>query len=338
MRLLFSDVQNSTIPDVLGINGTADKFRRVINEAQHRLLISGTWWDTTARFRICTYGGCVTMPRQIATIEAVAMCGRPVPIRDFWFEFLENGSGLRGQNCCSCWPEAIMKGHFPTIVDIVGVTSKVLAVCDLQADVGAKVTILGYDINGNWIRTQQNGVWTDGEVITLTASPGTQSVNYFSSVTDVQASGSMNGQWWLYQYDPITTSQILLGNYQYDEGRPNYARYYFPSIYNLAAGVPTGQKFAVDIIGKKEFIGVKEPTDYMIISNIAALKEMAMAMIKSQDEQDGVKSNTILMAGQRMAEKVLNDELDHYLGQGRRAGITIEGSNHGAAEEIPNFL
>jgi len=83
---------------------------------------------------------------------------------------------------------------------------------------------------------------------------------------------------------------------------------------------------------------IKSPTDYMIIGNIPALKEACLAVDKSRNEIDGVKANQILMAGMETAKRILNAELDHYLGSGRRIGITVSGSNVGETCPIYNFL
>lgn len=333
-RITLADVQNPKLSNIaanVGMVAKSNDFIALVNEAQQRLLFEGLWWNTCARFNICTYSGCVTLPREIATIEAVAVCGRPIPIRDFWFEFLEAGMGTRGG--CSCWPEAMARGNYPTITDITGVTSKVIGICDLNQDAGTSILVLGYDQNGNWIRTLQNGVYADGEVIQLSVSPGTMSNNIFQNITDIQAPGGMSGQWWLYSYDTVATTKIMLGNYQYDETRPSYARYYMPSVSNLAGccgQTTSGTKpFLIEAIGKKEFIPAVNPTDYMIIGNIPALNEMCMALNKSGNEADGVKSNQILQSGLMAAKNLLNGELDAYLGAGRRVGITVQGSSVG---------
>lgn len=337
-RITLADVQNPKLSNIaanVGMTPATNDFIALINEAQQRLMFEGRWWGTCARFTICAFNGCLTLPRQIATIEAVAVCGRPIPLRDFWYEFLENGMGIRSNQ--SCWPEAVARGNFPTITEISGVTSKLNAICDLTADAGQQILALGYDQNGNWIRTLQNGAYADGEVITLSVSPGTKSVNLFSRVTDLQMTGEMSGQWWLYAYDTNTAIQTLLGNYQHDETRPSYARYFFPSVAALT-GVSGSKPVQIDAIGKKEFIPAQQPTDYLIIGNIPALNEMCMAINKAGNEADGVKSNQILQSGLMAAIRLLNGELDMYLGSGRRIGITLSGSSVGEQFPVENFI
>lgn len=322
------------------------------NEATQRLLIEGKWFGTVARYNICAASSCITLPRGIATIEAVNVCGRPVPLRNFWYEFLANGLGTResqtssGGCCSNGWPggfgmsESIYRGMFPTFMDITGMTSKVNFVCDLSADAGNEVTVFGYDQNGNWIRTMQNGVYADGEVLTLAQSSGAISVNYFSVVTGVQFQDAMSGQSWLYGYDTSTSpaTMTMLGHYQYDETNPSYRRYYFPAICSSQNSSGGCNATKVEILGKQEFMPVKVPSDYLIIGNLPALKEMMLACKKAENEADSVKANQIIALGIQTATKILDSELDHEEGSGAVLGMTIVGSSIGSNEPIPTFL
>lgn len=305
-----------------------------INSAQQRLLNEGKWWGTCAKYTICSTAGCITLPPQFATIESVALCHRPIPVRNFWYEFLENGLGTRGE--CSCWPEAVYRGRYPVFTDITGVDKKLLWVADVLADVGQKALFLGYDENANWIRTQVNGVWQDGEIITASQSPGTQSVHKFSIITDIQFPAGMSGQSWLYSYSTTDASQIMLGHYQAFEVRPSYARYLFPSLQNQSSG---SKPVLVEAMCKLEFIPAINPTDYLLIANIPALEEMCVALNRSENEPDSIKSNSVLTAGMAVAKGLLDKELLHYLGDGAQMGINIQGSScPGGGPTVENLI
>ena len=125
----------------------------------------------------------------------------------------------------------------------------------------------------------------------------------------------------------------LIGHYQYDETHPSYARYLIPSI-NSNASQPT----KIEIIGKLDFIPVKNDTDYLGIQNLPALKEMMTALKKAENEPDSVKANQIIATGQTLAEKILDQELEHFLGSGRTIGINIVGSSIGQNDPIPNLM
>lgn len=335
MRVTFDDIKNSRVPAACGVCATDARFLAWVNEAQERLLYEGKWFGTYQRFKICATEGCITLPRQIATIEKVAICGVPIQNHDIWYEFI--GPAIWNPEWGSCWAEANARGHFPTFSDMKGTDKKALLVCDLSTDVGKQVLVLGYDENANWIRTLQGGIYKDGELVTLAQSPGTQSINFFSTITDLQFPDDMDGQTWLYEYDITTMTQRMIGHYQYDETRPSYARYFFPTVSCLAKS-SSCQQLNIDAIGKLEFIPVKNDTDYLIIGNIPALKEMCVALKNSEDEEDGVKANQIIAAGLATAKNILDKQLNHYLGDGRQVGVEIMGSSVGSLDPVNNFI
>lgn len=335
MRTTLSDIKNSRIPSVLGMCASDARIVSFANEAQQRLLIEGHWWGTTQKFRICASEGCITMPPQIATIEKAAICKTPIPIHDQWFEFLANGAGLRDSD--DCWQEANYQGQFPTFAEIIGVNKKLRFVCDLVGDVGKQVLALGYDENGNWIRTNQSGTILDGELITLAQAPGANSTTLFSSITDLQFPENMDGQTWLYEYNTTTGLQRMIGKYEYWETRPSYARYFFPSIKaSCTSGTCTQE--SVEVIGKLEFVPVKKDTDYLIVGNVPAMKEMMTAINRAENEPDSEKANNIILKGLAVAKSILDKELAHYLGDGRTIGIDLVGSSIATAEPIETLL
>lgn len=336
MRRTLADLRASRIPNRLGVCATDPRVLQWANSAMERLITLGHWWGTCQRMLICATDGCITMPREVATLEAVAICNRPVPIHDFWFEFLENGGGIRTTN--SCWREANYRGRFPTFNSIIGLNKKLNFVCDVPDDIGKQVLALGYDQNLNWIRTQQNGVWSDGELIAYAQGAGTNSVNLFSSVTDLQIPATMAGQSWLYEYDTTALTQRLIGHYQAGETRPAYGRYFFPSINSsVAAQSPCGT-IPIEAMAKLEFIPLVNDTDYLIIGNLPALEEMMVALMRAEDQTDSVSANTILATATTTARGILDAELDHYLGSGRRIGIDIVGSSIGEVDPVENFV
>jgi len=323
MRTTLADIRASRIPESVNCTPTDSRILQYINEATERLLLQGHWWGTTAKYAINVTSGSITLPRQIATIEKVAVSNQPIPVRDFWYEWLENGLGTR--ETTSGTDECLFQGRWPTISDIVPTGKQVNLICDVVADVGKEVLILGYDDSGNWIRTEQDGVMADGEVIALAQTPGTNSTHNFSSVTDIQAPDDLDGQWWLYEYDTDTDAVRMIGEYDYDETRPSFARYLIPS---LGSGTTL-----VEALVKLDFIPVRVDTDYLLIGNIPALKHMCMA-IKAEEDKE-YKTALLLEA---KALKALNDELSHYLGDGRTPSINVVGSGAVTGEPIETLM
>lgn len=344
MRFTVADIKNSRVPPSLGVGPDDPRLLMWLNEATERLLYTGKWWGTVARFRMCASQGCLTLPAQIATIEAVNTCGQPTAVRDFWYEFLDNGWGSVGGeadnghfNSGGCMNAAIMRGNYPTFADIHGVDKKLNFICDLASDSCCSVLALGYDQNQNWIRTLQGGSYKDGEVIRLSQGTGTNSVNIFSSVTGIQLPDTLQGQVWLYEYSTTNNTKRMIGHYQYFETNPSYARYYFPGIC-VRNTTDACNLTRVEVVGKLAYIPVKQDTDYLIIGNIPAMKEMMKAIKKAENEEDGVASNQILLSGEAVATKILDNQLSHHFGDGRKMGMNVIGSSIGSIDPIPNFI
>jgi hypothetical protein len=339
-RTTLSTIKASRIPASLGICATDPRLVAWVNEAQERLLFEGKWWGTVARFQLCATNGCITLPNQIAVLEAVNVCGQPTELRDFWYEFLENGYGSvspascsTSQNCCgrlgpSC-SKGIYRGQYPSFDDIIGTNKKLNLICDLSTDVGKKVLVLGYDQNGNWIRTMQSGSYADGELVSLAQSAGTTTTNFFSTIAGIQFIDQRDGQVWLYEYNNDTTLKRLIGS---------YARYLFSNLCANQNNDGSCNKIKVEAVGKLEMIPVKADTDYLIIGNIPALKEMCKAIKNSENEPDGEKANNIILKGMAVASAILDKELEHRLGSGRRIGISVVGSSLGKVDPVLNFL
>lgn len=223
--------------------------------------------------------------------------------------------------------EALYRGRFCTFKDIIPTGKKLNFVCDLASDVGKQVLALGYDDNGNWIRTNQGGTIKDGELVAFAQGAGTNSTNNFSSINDLQLPSNMDGQSWLYEYKVSDATRRLIGKYEYFETRPHYARYFFPSITTSTCDDNECCQTAVEIIGKFEFIPVKVDTDYLIIGNIPALKELCVAIVNAEKAPDSIAKNQIMTSGYAMAMNELDSELRHYRGSGLVTGINIVGSS-----------
>jgi len=358
-RLTLNDILTSRIPPALGLAPTDAKLVQWLNEAQERLLTKGKWWGTYGKFSLSAYDRQITLPPNIATIETVALNHSPTPLHDSWFEFLQFGFGTRsvtqvGQAGGSYFSsgsgadgmkEANYRGNFPTFRELTNNTNakKIVLQCDLAPDAGSTVTVQGYDVNGNWIRTNPGGIWQDGETIALAQSPGTNSVNTFSRISSVAFSAQRKGQCWLYELDTITNVRTLTGWYQWFETSPSYGRYVIPAVFQQSSTCtpPTGWQqtwtdrdlanpamtctpVLVEIVGKLEYRPAQIATDFLIIQSIPALK-LAMQAIKI--EEDAVNIADEQQAMKKMSEAIeeLDSQLDHYLGSGRRIGLTVVG-------------
>ncbi len=347
MKLTVAQVKASRIPAALNICPTNARLLAWLNEAIERLIRKALWIGTYGRFRICATDGCITLPSQLASIERAAQCGVVIPTHDMWYEFLSNGLGPRNASCstaggCNCGggcgvAEANLRGWFPTFADIRSTAKKLRLVCDLSTDVGKSVLCLGYDENGNWIRTIQSGVYADGEVVLLAQAPGTYSTKFFDGgVTGIQFLDARDGQVWLYEYDTVATTSRMIGSYQYFETVPSYARYFFPSICAQSSGSSCATT-QVEIIGRLEYYPVVKDTDVLLIGNIPALKNMCVA-VKTYEEAVNNADIQRAMAFEALAVKELDSEIEFYLAEGREVGVNFQGSSVGTVQPVPTLM
>lgn len=346
-RRTLGDAKASRIPEAVNLPPDDYRFTQYVNEAQEQLLQRGHWWGTMARFLIQSTAGLITMPRQIATIERASLNQEVTPVRDFWYEWLDNGWGPLDETKSQGFPGTFYRGHYPVFSDIVGQNKALVFYCDLAVDAGKYALAQGWDdaTPPNWIRNQigSSSLFESGERIKLgQMSDPVKNLSsaFFGRVTDIQLPDDMQGQCWLYEYDTIANTQRLIGQYDAGESRPTFARYLFPSI-NIGTTNPVN----VEVLAKLAFVKAINDSDYLVIGNLKALKLACMA-VKAEEElrlsdasiliNGGVNSKT----GQRIIGAIgeLDAELDHYLGAGRRMGINLIGTATGSAEPIDNLL
>ena len=95
MKLTLGQVKQSRIPDFLGFDPQDTRLVQIVNEAHQRLMMQGLFWGTYQTYQICVSSeGCLTWPRQVASIEALAVNDQPITLRNNWFEYLQTGFGI----------------------------------------------------------------------------------------------------------------------------------------------------------------------------------------------------------------------------------------------------
>lgn len=358
MKVTYQDLLDSRIPAAVGSCPAFPGDGRLLsltNEGLERLMYEGHYHNTIQHVRFCATDGCITQPPQVAAIEKLAICGQPVTLRTQWHEFMQNGNGVIGTRgsstsgtggCCSgngygSWCSGntgVPRGYFCTFSDIVGINKKINLVCDLASDVGKKVLVLGYDQNLNWVRTIQNGVISDGELITLAQSAGTTSTNFFSSWTDTQLNEDRDGQVWGYEYNQDTAIKRMVSQYQAFETRPNYPRWYFEGIRSGTSSNGSCNQTLVDSIVKLNFWPVKVPTDYLCVPCLPALKEVLQSLNDAENEPDGIKKKQLIAAGIISAKATLDKQLQHFTGDGVVPSIEVMGSSIYGNDPVCNLI
>ena len=288
-RLRLIDIR-ATLARVLNECTTSQHVVDIANEAHRRLVSRGNFLGTTQRYRICTSAeGCLTWPRQIETILAYWRCDNPGIVRNGWYETSLTGPGLLdGEDIQT--NTLIDRGTAATFDQPTGTASTVKVISDVPESTVPTSTIIlrGYDENAAWIRTQVGGTWIDGEQVNIANTPN-YTTNYFTQITEVIKSAT-NGPVRLWEHDTtLGTDTRALAYYEPDETLPIYRCSVIPGLGNLngcgsssrsSTSSCTGNQLTV--IVKLRHIDVVYDNDFFLLGNLAALKLMAMAILKEE--------------------------------------------------------
>jgi len=308
----------------VGLDSCNKNLLPMVNEGISILWNAGDWVGKNQVYKIrvtadCHHNKCITWPRQVETIEAINLCNRPIGVRTQYFEFQNNAVGEIGRGNPGGYPGYRHRNSVPLLGDRSEVVvnqeiipgGKRLRVYTERIETTGRILLLGYDDNGNWIRTQPiGGQWTDGEYLTLSNSPAT-TLNNFSQITGVQFDTTpRNGNTYLYSVDQNNV-EMQLASYDYAVDVPVFRRSILGNVpsYQTDDGEWTGA--FVSALVKTRFMPVIFDTDYPQIGNVAALKLILQYIYK----RDNDKIQDAEMYRQD-AIQILNDELKQYNGQG----------------------
>lgn len=315
MKLRLINVLDALLP----FFGDDDRTRVVsyVNQATERLLYKGPSQYAIGTFQFCLQRNCITWPRQIETIEGIAICGVPVNVANSpWYEFLPTGAGIRsscstgsctgtndGINWCSCHSILVPRGTAVTFLDITP-SFKIRVVSDQNETGTPRILLQGYDENNVWIRTFDATLnrWVDGEFVNI-SSTYKVSTKKFSSLVSVQKDETI-GNTNIFE-DHENGTIVQLAKYEWDECSPNYTR----SFVNLETKDSSGnfEDKSVYIRAKLRFYPVKNDTDWVLIGNLAALKAMIQA-IKARENN----MPDLALAFEADAVAALNEEERHF--------------------------
>ena len=189
------------------------------------LLANESDWDPLVGVvDICTNPGetCVTLPREVETLLAVNIGGRPAQARNRFFSFHLNGPGDDCRESCSyTWDD---KGDVPLFYDPPSPV-QFIAFLENPNDTNAELWVYGYDEQNRWIRTEVCGEMVDGcpvPAIYGYAVPNPDQ-QVFSRIIRVRKSVTQ-GYIRLTSFDIGVNTGVLLGDYAPDETEPSYRR------------------------------------------------------------------------------------------------------------------
>jgi hypothetical protein len=330
MRTSFFQFKQSRAPNSIGLcQADGPGLSSIVNEAQQRLIEAGGetgWWGSYAKyvFNVSKDDPYITCPREVARLINIDICRFPIRTNNEFQEFLEFGAGLQrptpscATNSCSCSDgmQAYDRNNFPTMRDLTP-GNKLRVFMGSAGDNGKRIFFDAIDANGKQIYTLDNGVRVKGFFLTLDAmfpfveSPPLNAINGVQkdvTIAPVQ----------VYGVNTATDESVLLPTYEPSEQTASYRRYYLNNLptHCCECDAPNNT-VQVTAMAKLAFIPVQADTDYLIIGNIPALKEMCQSIRYS--EMDTPAAQQMAIVKKREAIKLLNQELIHFLGKERPA-------------------
>jgi hypothetical protein len=326
-RLRLFDIKLSDFPQALGFcQGDTARIAKAANTCNRRLLYAKEageegWWGTWAEilFTVSRTLPYITLPREVARLELVDVCGRARPVQNQFYEYLRFGNGrlpkLTPNNHQNLFrlTEAYTRNNVPTFTDLSNAPQFLAVYMTDPADFGKRVLLQGTDNNGSVIYSQDGTNPVMGEYVNL-RMPFITSVNRFNTITGIQKDITL-GQIQIFQVDPTTGAQVLLVTMEPSEQTASYRRYFFNplplSCCPVTVTIPP-QPITVTAIAKLDFIPMQVDQDYSLIQSIDALTEEAQSMRLGFVDNKSSKA----MAQERhiQAIRYLMGEVGHFVG------------------------
>ena len=327
MRKTLRDVRLSRIPEAIGAcRDDIATLVSTVNEAQQRLITDELqpdegWWNTWAimLFNLSQDDPYFTTPRGVARVTATNLCKKPVLLRNQFYEYMDFGNGIRPLGCCSTACEnlgAWDRGQVVTFFDIAPPNKVLRMFLTDESDVGKRVFISGKDAFGNIVYSQDGLNRVTGEFVEL-VSPFSDTTNQWTELSGIQKDIT-NGPVQFFEVDTVTGDDRLILQMEPGETIAAYRRYFVNGLPQNCCG--DSENIQVSALVKLDFIPVVVDTDYLLIGNLAALKEECMAIRMS--EMDSTEAKRGAMAHHANALRLLAGELDLYVGK-EKVSITV---------------
>lgn len=324
-RLRLYDCRNSRLPGLLGLcQADIPSIANFVNSAQRRLILAreageegfwGTWAEIA--FQVSRTTPYITLPNDIARLESIVVCDRPVPLQNQFYEYLEFGNGRfpKHFHCGRGILQGYARNNAVTFVDL-SATAYIRAYPTNAQDVGKSVFLQGYDQNGNIIYSQNlDNVPITGTFMALTQPFAQTPMTFSPPITGIQKDATV-GPVQFYEVDPTTGAQTLILTMQPGEMTASYRRYYFNSLPCTCCPPTTTtvpQPVQVRAIAKLDLVPVVADTDYCLIQNLEAIIEECQSVRYS--EMDNANAKTMAAERHIQAIRLLNGELNHFIGQ-----------------------
>ena len=278
----------SSLPAKINLCGTDPRFTDICNRAHSVLLTHGSWVGTEMEANLAVLESCVVMPACVETIMGVRGCDRPLALENEWYRLTPGFNPQRWAGCSDrMWLE--YRDNVPSF-EMLRKPSILRSFANSARDYGTKIKFIGYDKNGTWVRTVQNNVMQDGEVVVL-ATPFADTVTEFLSVTAI-IKDETDDAVRVFSHPLGDDTLTAFGIYQYWETKPNYQRWKIVGFHELSQpGCCPKQQITARV--KLQFIPVKYDDDLFLIQNRQAM-EYAVQAMKAIDDGNNVLADALL--------------------------------------------
>ena len=331
-RLRLYDMRLTRLHQAVGLcQNDVRGIAQFVNSAQERLLKcpeagdeswQGTWAEIA--FNVSRGQPYITLPREIARLEAVTICDRVIPLNNQFFEYLQFGNGRLPKNCLQCdgWfgTQGLARNNAVTFVDLSSAPQGVRIYPTSETDEGKRVLLQGIDNNGNAIYSQDGRNQVTGIFVTL-QSPFVDAPIQFRNITGIQKDQTLNPIR-IVQVDPTSGAEVDLLSMEPTELVSGYRRYYLsnlpcwccpPSTGTTVCPPEVGQTITARAIAKLDLIPVQVDTDWLLLTNSEAVIEEAKAVRYGDIDTPAAKQMETYH--HKRAVGLLNGELTHYQGK-----------------------
>jgi hypothetical protein len=293
-----------------------------VNSAQRRLLMCAEatdegWWGTWSEvvFNVSRAAPYITLPREIARIEAMDLCDQTIAVKNQFYEYLQFGNGRlpKSRRHCKCEiQQAYTRNNAITFTDLCNAPQYLTAYITDDRDIGKRILFQGLDANNNTIYSTDVVANVVGIFLPFTMPEPAQTPMTFSSVNGIQKDVTY-GIVRIYQHDPVTGDETLLLTMQPGEETASYRRYYLQSLPCNCCNDITPGIVQVTAIAKMDLIPVVSDTDYCLIQNLEAIIEECASVRYAA--MDSPSAKQMSMERHKFAVTLLNGELNHFMGK-----------------------
>lgn len=299
----------------------------IVNLATEQLMLDPMtpdegWWGGWMRmiFNVVSvnHAAYIVTPSNVARVVLMAICEKPVKIRNGFYEDLQFSIGPQPRACQSksCQPttmQAFERDSVVTQTDFAGSPQFLRVFTTNPGDLGRRVVFQGPDKNGVDILDIDTNTQAaiEGETVFIN-SPFVQTVNQFSGLTGILKDATL-GFIQVFMVDPATGTQTLLTTMGPNETTAQYRRYLLNGLPNNGCCSNPNQPIQVTADCRLDFVPVVSPSDYLSLPCIPAIYEQVQSIRYSRMDTPAAAANEV--KHHRRALELLSGQLDAYLGK-----------------------